>query len=149
MSYNLYQNTYPNYQNPYTQQQQYQTQNNAFVSVRSIEEAYNWPVAPGNSITFKDENNSFVYTKTRGFSPLEQPTFEKYRLVKVEDTPQTAQNSPAQLSETEKQINLLWNEIRALKARIGGNDDKSDDAHAGSSIHAESTTGNTTNGNPG
>lgn len=124
MSYNLYQNTYPNYQNPYTQQQQYQTQNNAFVSVRSIEEAYNWPVAPGNSITFKDENNPFVYTKTRGFSPLEQPIFEKWRLVKVDDMPQNTQNAPKQQTESDRQINLLWKEVNALKSKIKGvNDD--------------------------
>ena len=148
MAYNLYQNTYPNYQNPYTQQQQYQTQNNAFVSVRSIEEAYNWPVAPGNSITFKDENNPFVYTKTRGFSPLEQPIFEKWRLVKVDDMPQNTPNAPKQQTESDRQINLLWEEVNALKAKIGGVHDKSAHDKSSQAVHEQSTASNSADGNP-
>lgn len=59
--------------------------NNAFINVRSIDEAKNYPVAPGNSFTFKVENSPFLCTKTMGFSQLEQPQFEKYRLVKEEE----------------------------------------------------------------
>ena len=59
-------------------------QNSGFVSVRSVQEAFNYPVAPGNSILFKDENAPFIYTKTKGFSQLEEPVFERYRLVKEE-----------------------------------------------------------------
>lgn len=128
---------YP-YQYPYQQayqpnyQQSNQIQNTGLVSVRSVEEAYNYPVAPGNSITFKDETQPFVYTKTKGFSPLEQPVFEKYRLVKVEETQNVTQN-PEKTPETgfdgEKQINLLWQEVNALKRKIEGvkEDDKSTD----------------------
>ena len=105
--------------NPYMYQQQPQMAQNGFVSVRNIEEAYNYPVAPGNSITFKDENSPFVYTKTKGFSPLEQPVFEKYRLVKVEEPPQGAQIMPKSEPNYESQIKLLWNEINAIKAKIG------------------------------
>ena len=105
--------------NPYMYQQQPQMAQNGFVSVRSIEEAYNYPVAPGNSITFKDENSPFVYTKTKGFSPLEQPVFEKYRLVKVEEPPQCAQIMPKSEPNYESQIKLLWDEINAIKAKIG------------------------------
>ena len=103
MAYNFY---------PYPQQQM----QSGFVSVRSIEEAYNWPVAPGNSITFKDENSPFVYTKTKGFSPLEQPVFERYKLVKVENPV----NTPKTGESIDSQINLLWNEINGLKAQING-----------------------------
>lgn len=62
-----------------------QIQSGGFVSVRSIEEAFNYPVQPGKSITFKDEYAPYVYTKTKGFSQLEEPVFEKYRLVKEEN----------------------------------------------------------------
>ena len=131
-------NQYYPYQYPYQQayqqnyQQSNQIQNTGLVSVRSVEEAYNYPVAPGNSITFKDETQPFVYTKTKGFSPLEQPVFEKYRLVKVEESQNVTQNPP-KTSETwfdgEKQINLLWQEVNALKRKIEGvkEDDKSAD----------------------
>jgi hypothetical protein len=122
-------NPYFSYQYPYQQavqpnyQQTNQIQSGGLVSVRSVEEAYNYPVAPGNSITFKDETQPYVYTKTKGFSPLEQPVFEKYRLVKVDENNNIAQNtpkSPETAPDYEKQIKLLWDEVNALKSKIKG-----------------------------
>lgn len=124
---NPYQNQMmQNAQNPAYQQmpqQPQQIQNGGFVSVRSMEEAFNYPIAPGNSITFKDENAPYVYTKTKGFSQLEQPVFEKYRLVKEEDiqqvqTPVQSSEKPVELPNYDKQINDLWDEINSLKARM-------------------------------
>lgn len=92
-------------------------QTNGFVSVRSVEEAFNYPIAPGNSITFKDETAPFVYTKTKGFSPLEQPVFERYRLVKVEE-PISPSNQPVQPNIEADEIKRIWNEINALKGQI-------------------------------
>ena len=128
-------NYYPGFQYPYTQPyqvqpvqgQSMQIQNGGFVSVRSMEEAYNYPIAPGNSITFKDENSPYVYTKTKGFSPLEQPIFEKYRLVKEEDGAQMAQNTPKTPQDAfnaQEQIKALWDEIEALKRQINVATDK-------------------------
>lgn len=115
-----------NYQQPTQQGGQLQIQNGGFVSVRNIEEAFNWPVAPGNSITFKDENSPYIYTKTKGFSQLEAPIFERFRLVKEEDTKAQA-SSPAEStekpdfgSEYKEQIDLLWGEVNALKNQIDG-----------------------------
>lgn len=83
-----------NTQQPQAQQMQQPTiQQSGFVPVRSEQEARSYPVAPGNSVTFKDENAPYCYVKTMGFNQLDQPTFERYRLVK-EDTPTTAQNAP-------------------------------------------------------
>lgn len=85
---------YPNYNQFYYQQQMQnlqqqnqnqQIQNGGFVSAPSIDYARNYPVAPGNSVTFKDENKPYIYTKTLGYSQLDQPIFEKYRLIKEED----------------------------------------------------------------
>ncbi len=128
-------NYYPGFQYPYTQPyqaqpvqgQSMQIQNGGFVSVRSMEEAYNYPIAPGNSITFKDENSPYVYTKTKGFSPLEQPIFEKYRLVKEEDGVQMAQNTskmPQDAFDAQEQIKALWDEVKALKRQINVDTDK-------------------------
>ena len=64
------------------QQQPMQIQNGGLISVRNEMEARNYPIASGTSITFKDENSPYVYTKTMGFSQLDRPTFEKFRLVK-------------------------------------------------------------------
>lgn len=62
-----------------------QIQNGGFISVRTVEDARNYPIAPGNSITFKVENSPYLCTKTMGFSQLEQPRFEKFRLVREEE----------------------------------------------------------------
>lgn len=97
---------YPYYQQP----QQMQT---GFISARTVDEAFNWPVAPGNSLTFKIENQPYVCVKTKGFSPLEQPTFDIYRLVK-EETPE----QPKQETDYEEQLKRLWDEINAIKGQI-------------------------------
>lgn len=119
----------PNFQQSQQQIQQ-QIQNGGFVSVHNENEARNYPIAPGNSVTFKDENAPYVYTKTQGFSQLDRPVFEKYRLVKEEDyqAQQTAQNTPIN-SENANQTNYteyakkdeiaaLWGEIEVLKSKL-------------------------------
>lgn len=112
------------------QQSQQQIQNGGFVSVHNENEARNYPIAPGNSVTFKDENAPYVYTKTQGFSQLDRPVFEKYRLVKEEDyqPQQIAQNAPTSAEKTEQASNIdyalksdlraLWDEIEELKKQM-------------------------------
>lgn len=150
MAYNSYYNPYQVY-NPYQYQQNYQQpiqsniqpsfqqsqqpiqqqiQNGGFVSVHNENEARNYPIAPGNSVTFKDENAPYVYTKTQGFSQLDRPVFEKYRLVKEEEyqPQQVAQNAPSSAEKTEQASNIdyalksdlktLWDEIEALKKQM-------------------------------
>lgn len=126
--YGIGNNYYQQYQIP---QQQAQQINNTFVPVRSIEEAVNWPVAPGNSITFKIENAPYVCTKTKGFSPLEPPIFEKYKLVKEEE-PIAATTT----FDAKNEIKSLWDEVKALKERIGGQkNDESADNNAVQAVH--------------
>lgn len=89
MAYNYfpnYQSIYP-YQNtiPANMAQNQQIQNGGFISVRSEEEARNYPIAPGNSVTFRNEAEPYIYTKTMGFSQLDRPVFEKFRLIKETD----------------------------------------------------------------
>lgn len=67
-----------------------QIQSNPPVNVRSEQEARDWPIAPGNSVTFINENTGYVYTKT-SLNQFDRPQFIKYRLVK-EETLQDAQN---------------------------------------------------------
>lgn len=75
----------PNYfAAPYQQQQPQQTNQSGFVRVQNENEARMYPVAPGNSITFIDENGPYCYVKTMDISQLDRPKFEKYRLVKEE-----------------------------------------------------------------
>lgn len=65
--------------------QQYPIAQGGFVRIRSESEAKLYPVAPGNSVAFIDENAPYVYTKTVNMGQLDRPMFEKYRLVKEDD----------------------------------------------------------------
>lgn len=116
------------------QQMQQQTiQQSGFVLVQSEQEARAYPVAPGNSITFKDERQPYCYVKTMGFNQLDQPTFERYRLVK-EDTPAESieTHTTADSNQTRKDIpyalksdiESLRGEIDALKEKISAQPSK-------------------------
>lgn len=126
MAYNYYpyQQYNGNFYNPYQAtpaQTQPQIQNGGFVSVRSAQEAFNYPVALGNSVTFKDETAPFIYVKTRGFSQLEEPVFEQFQLVKVDNTQKTVeQQAPAQSEEYALKSDLvtLQQEIDLLKKKV-------------------------------
>lgn len=113
-----------NYQSNMQQQPQ-QIQNGGFISVHNIQEAFNYPVAPGNSVTFKDENSPYIYVKTKGFSQLEEPIFKKFRLIEESDTqPQesttTVTEQAVNYADFAKQaeITALWSEIEMLKKQI-------------------------------
>ena len=121
---------YPQYyQNPFSQmqmqspQQQTPVKSADFVLVRSEEEARNYPVAYGNTVTFKDENTPYMYTKTMGASQLDRPIFEKYKLVKEtpQNAPETTSNAKTDNGVTEKmqtEIEAIWREINALKEKV-------------------------------
>lgn len=117
---------YPNYFYPQAQAYtpapaapQQPAQTAGFVTVRNEAEARNYPVAYGNSVTFRDENAPYIYTKTMGFSQLDRPVFDKYKLVK-EDAEQVPTPAPAadaeELEKLQKEIKSIWNEINELKA---------------------------------
>ncbi len=119
-------------------QQPQQIQNGGFVSVANEEIARNYPVAPGNSVTFKCENAPYIYTKTMGFSSLDTPIFEKYKLVKEEDAVKQNRISiqeikPTEIEELKSQteskieeiksqmelkLNQLWEEVNNVKSKF-------------------------------
>lgn len=112
----------------YQQQNQQQIQNGGFMVVPSEDMARTYPVAPGNCVTFKIEGKPIVMEKSMGFSQLEAPRIDKYRLVREEDA-QKEQNLPQnepKLSEIEnesieelkKQIKALNEEIDDIKKRL-------------------------------
>ena len=132
--YNPYLN-YPQYQPQYQSQQNIQS--GGLVNVPGIEQARSYPVAPGNSVTFKDENAPYIYTKTQGFSPLDMPVFEKYRLIKEDDAPAQPKTQYALRSDVER----LSEEIAALKRELGYESDTGNAAGHGnaSTVSAESS----------
>lgn len=67
--------------NPQPQQSNPAIQYSSVVVVRNEDEAKMYPVGPGVSVTFKNENEPYIYTKTMGFNQLEPPVFKRYLLV--------------------------------------------------------------------
>lgn len=126
MAYNYFPTNYQPY-TPYQTQfqapqappvtQQVQQSQSGFIRVQSENEARMYPVAPGNSVAFIDENRPYCYTKTVDQSQLDRPKFEKYRLVKEEDTPNI---QPTLIVEYAAKTDLepIWAEINALKEKL-------------------------------
>lgn len=125
-------NFYPAYQpsyygpNPYTVPQQIQPmpqaqapQQRGFIRVQNEQEARTYPVAPGNSVTFIDENAPYCYTKTMDFSQLDRPKFEKYRLVKEEDehAPEAPQESVVAFA-SQAEVDALRATVDELMAKV-------------------------------
>lgn len=113
-------------QQPLQPQQQVQPQtqpqihNGGFVIAHNEIEARNWPVAPGNSVTFKDESAPYIYTKTMGYNQLETPIFEKFRLVK-EDEASTAvppKNDAKSYNEIDLSKYALKSDLESMKEDI-------------------------------
>lgn len=124
-----YQNYYPNYlQNYQTSYQAPQAQaspqatqeQSAFISVQDEQQARNWPIAPGASLTFKNEKEPYIYTKTAGLSQFEQPVFEKYRITKEEDpkVDDVKAELTSSISDINSQIEEIKDAYRLLKSEI-------------------------------
>lgn len=92
------------------------------VQVKTEEEAKGYPVGPGVSVTFKNENEPYMYTKTMGFNQLEQPVFKKYRLVEEEiETEEIAPVHNTEIDELRAQINDLRELIKSSISKSSGN----------------------------
>lgn len=106
-------------QAPQVQQSpQYPIVQSGFVRVRDENEARMYPVAPGNSITFVNENSPYCYTKTVNMGQLDRPVFEKYRLVKEEDTPVETQERVSGEAGVDLSKYVLKSDIAAFKGEI-------------------------------
>lgn len=133
-------NYYPQYQQvPYQQQPSYQPnqiQSSGFIPVPSEEVARNYPVAPGNSVSFRNENLPYLYTKTMGFSQFDHPIFKKYKLIEEEAEASTASTPEAnrdtfdaegEITKLQKDVGKMWSEINALKKSARPNATRSKD----------------------
>ena len=110
-------------QQPQQNQQTQQTQNaplfqSGLVSIPNEAEARNYPVGYGQSVSFRDENAPYLYTKTMGFSQLEPPKFEKYRIVKEEGS--APQEEASKEEAMDLSIYAEKSEIEALRGEIKG-----------------------------
>lgn len=88
----------------------YQNQN-AYFFVKEQSEAVNWPIAPGNFLVFKDQDNIHFYTKSLGYSPYDRPMFEVYtREVRVQES-----NHDSAIQELREAMSALQKQISEIK----------------------------------
>lgn len=155
-NYQFYQG-YPNYQNEQNQNQVQnmqsqvpQIQNGGIMHVRSMQEAFNYPVAPGTSVTFKDETAPRVYVKTRSFSQMEQPIFDVYELKKIEEATQERNYNHSE-EKTENPIDLsnyalkvdtdeIWKSVDDIRKEIDGLKEEMKDFNKDEPIVEKKTT---------
>lgn len=91
------QNMYGTQQQPVQQTLQQQIRSGGIVSVANEDEARRYPVAPGYTVTMRDENGPYLYEKTMGYSQLDQPIFRKARIVFEDDaTHEEKKEEPAE-----------------------------------------------------
>lgn len=103
-----------NYQQVQQNTQQNQVQNGGFIRVQNENEARNYLVAPGTSVTFRDESSPYIYTKTMGFSQLDSPVFEKFKLVK-EDEPEPIKTAEYVVKDDFEKVK---NDVEKLKSHF-------------------------------
>lgn len=116
----------------YMQQTQQPAQQNGFVRVQNENEARMYPVAPGSSVTFINENAPYCYTKSVDMSQLDRPKFDKYRLVKEEDTilepnELQAESKYAVKADVDEEIKKLKEQVANLSAKLNGNTNTAND----------------------
>ena len=109
------------------QQQPQQIRSGGIVSVSGEDEARRYPVAPGYTVTMRDETGPYLYEKTMGFSQLDQPIFRKARIV-FEDAQESVQNNAgkpeapavvyAELSQLEALRDAVAADLNALRSMV-------------------------------
>lgn len=112
-----YPSYYPQMQNVYAAGQQQpapqQIRSGGIVSVANEDEARRYPVAPGYTVTMRDENGPYLYEKTMGYSQLDQPIFRKARIVFEDDAiKQEKPEKPEEPAEPPK----VYAELKQLEA---------------------------------
>lgn len=119
---------YNNFQqvpNPMVQQ----TQQNGLIPVRSEQEVLNFPVAPGNSVSFSHESEPYIYVKTMGLSQFDRPSIVKYKLIKEELGSETTNPNNSSPNDTKTvnegdlkpildDLKLIHDEIESIKKKI-------------------------------
>lgn len=112
-------------QSPQMQQQQ-QNQDGSFMVMRvaTVKDAKEYPIAPGNGLTFFVEKEPYLCCKTLGNTGLEQPRFRKWKL--IEETEDGLEVSPEKSApvayvdreEHEKEIGSLKEQIDKLTKSV-------------------------------
>ena len=107
-------------QQPVIQQTAPQIQNGGVVHATE-EEARRYPVAPGYSVIFVDDDKKMLYTKTAGYGQLDTPKFEAYRLTKQEESASKPEEDKIPTYAEKAEFDALRAEFEELKKELKGN----------------------------
>lgn len=95
----------------YNQNQQPQV---SYMSSHGRDMVINYPIAPGNTIIFRDEAEPYVYIKTMGYSPMDKPVLEIYRREDAQDSKQ----SDVALDKIQEDIKGIIEEIDNINKKL-------------------------------
>ena len=102
----------PNYYG-YPQQAPIVQQPTVLTRVRDENEAFSYPVAPGNTMFFIDDNAQFIYSKTMDASQLDRPRFVKFSRV-PDPIPEEKPTVDLSVLATKEDLNALREEVKKL-----------------------------------
>ena len=126
------------------QQQSDQLNNGGLIVVSSEDDVKKYPVAPGNLVTFRIENQPIVIEKSMGRSQFDSPHYEKYKLIKegieteATETLTSSEDLISQLTDIKKtmdhidvQLDILKDNYQDMKKSLNkirkGKEDEADD----------------------
>lgn len=125
---NMFPMGYPQYysqQQAQTPQPTQQMQSGGFLPAPNEAYVMSYPVGLGNCVTFKIEGKPIVMEKSMGFSQLDAPKIDRYRLVKEEVEEPVNQPEKEEIDldtiklsidKANEQIEAIWAEINEIKS---------------------------------
>ena len=117
-------------QNVQASQMQPPIRNNGFIVVATEEDAYKYPVAYGNCVTCKVENEPIVIEKSMSFSQLDNPRIDRYRLVRedIVEEPKTIEEvemEDTSSDELKTEIEAIRHDLEDIKKHLYNSQPKS------------------------
>lgn len=95
-----------------------QLQNGGLVEVRDYSEVQQWPVAPGNVVTFIKYDRSEMYTKTASHNQFEAPVISTF-IITRKDEPISPNNSSETPYAMKEDLASLAGVVKELNITVG------------------------------
>jgi len=93
-----------------------QIQDGGFVTIPNADMVYNYPVAMGKCVTFKVEGKPIIIEKSMGFSQLDSPKIERYRLVKEDsENNDSGERGMSELDKVKSDIKDIWGKLDEIE----------------------------------
>lgn len=103
-------------QQPSAPQTQYQS--GGFVEVKDYSEVEQFPVAPGNIVTFIRLDRKKMYTKSASHNQLEAPVITAFKIIK-EDSPEEVKDAPENIYATKEELITVVGAVKGFDEIIG------------------------------